>query len=241
MDNVKILLLILTVFLTACAKEPVHKHASSDTYKFLLDNLELDCSSDTSTNYFRGTILDQDVCHYDGVDGRVLGFGISTKFTTPSPEFTTGVEITDARRLAWFSIWHSPFITGEEFIEIEAPVYAIGRDTLDYLDSLFSIEYHPVASSKEEEDKFTISLVFVDVRWSTGGLAFSISSVFGAQRESYVRFRKVKKTEEPDGIYYHIEMELQCNLYHWPQYGQYGLWSRIEDGVFVAKFRAIRK
>ena len=242
MDNVKILLIILAFHLVGCGKEYVHEHASSDTYIHLLDNLNLDCSIDTSVNYFRGTVLNQDVCHYDGIDGRELHFGIYNRFTTSSPELSTGTVIEGIRRFAKFTIRLSPVVTGEEFVEIITPVYAIERDTLEYLDSLFSIEYHPVASA-EEEDKFIIQLVFIDVINSeiNGGLRFKISTIFGAQRESYVRFRKVKKTEEPDGIYYHIEMELQCNLYHWPQYGQYGLWSRIEDGVFVAKFRAIRK
>jgi len=193
MNKAKILLIVLVIHLIACGKESIHKHASSDTYKYLLGNLGLDCSSDTSTNYFRGTILGQDVCHYDGVDGRALRFGIANRFTTPSPEFTTGATVEDLRRLAVFTIRPSPAVTGEEFIEILTPVYAVERDTLEYLDSLFGIEYHPVASTEKEEDKFVIQLVFIEVINPNinGGNRFKISTIFGAQRESYVRIRHV--------------------------------------------------
>ena len=73
----------------------------------------------------------------------------------------------------------------------------------------------------------------MDKKTVGGGNVYSISSRFGLQEDSYIRFRKVEKSVINGVTSYDIEMEVECNLYHWPQYGQEGLWGRMEDGLFV--------
>ena len=212
-----------------------------EAYQRSLDNLILDCPADTSEYYFKATIDGTRTCYYVGGDSLQLFFSTTSRFTTPSPTFNTGDTISDRRKGARLSIRHVPVIEGDDYVYIHFPDYAIGRDTLEYLDSLFAIEYHKVSATKEERENFTVEFAMVDISNGYVVLLNSIFSYFGPQDDSYVRFRKVEKTREADGTYYYIEMEIECNLYHWSQYGQEGLWSKLEDGIFVAKFRATRR
>ena len=236
----KIVFPLLLLFTLACQKEPRLKQRFI-TYQKLLNNLALDCPTDTSEYYFKAAIKGTPTCYYAGIDSLQLFFGTTSIFTTSSPSFSTGDTISDIRKGARLAIRHSPMRDQEDYIFIHFPEYAIHRDTLEYLDSLFNIEYHKVAASKEERDNFTIEFAVVDK--PNGSLAhrYPIQSIYGPQDDSYVRFRKVEKTREADGTYYYIEMEVECNLYHFYQNGQEGLWSKLEDGIFVAKFRATRR
>ena len=239
MKIIKIALPLLLIVFLACQKESLNKRAIR--YQMLLDNLVLDCPTDTSEYYFKATIDGTPTCYYAGVDSLQLLFKNVSIFTTPSPTFNTGDTISDARKGAHLSIRHIPLIQGYDYVYIHFPDYALGRDTLEYLDSLFNIEYHQVSTAKEERENFTIEFAMIDVSNGYVTLRNSMYSYFGPQDDSYVRFRKVKKTKEADGTYYYIEMEVECNLYHWAQYGYEGLWSKLEDGIFVAKFRATRR
>ena len=239
MKILKIALPLLLISFLACQKESLNKRAIR--YQMLLDNLVLDCPTDTSEYYFKATIDGKQTCYYSGVDGLQLFFSTTSRFTTPSPQLNTGDTISDARKGARLSIRHSPAIQGEEYVYIHFPDYALGRDTLEYLDSLFNIEHHDVAAAKEERDNFTVEFSLVAIKNGSSSIRNAISSIYGPQEGSYVRFRKVEKTREADGTYYYIEMEVECNLYHFYQNGQEGLWSKLEDGIFVAKFRATRR
>ena len=239
MKVLKVLFPFLLISLLACQKEKPDRFFV--TYQRLLDNLVLGCPDDISEYYFKATIDGTPTCYYAGIDSLHLIFNNTSRFTTPSPSFNTGDTISDRRKGARLSIRHIPVIEEEDYVFIHFPDYALGRDTLEYLDSLFNIEYHKVSAAKEERDNFTIEFAMIAV--SNGYTVYrnSMYSYFGPQEDSYVRFRKVEKSREADGTYYYIEMEVECNLYHWPQYGQEGLWSKLEDGIFVAKFRATRR
>ena len=239
MKIIKIALPLLLFSFLACQKEPLNKRAIR--YQKLLDSLVLDCPIDTSEYFFKATIDGKQACYYAGVDDLVLYFGISSIFTTPSPQFNTGDTISDIRKGASLRILHTPVIEGEDYVFVRFPQYSIDRDTLEYLDSLFNIEYHKVAATEEERDNFTIEFALIAVANGSITIRNAISSVYGPQDDSYVRFRKVEKSREADGTYYYIEMEVECNLYHFYQNGQEGLWSKLEDGIFVAKFRATRR
>lgn len=236
---------ILSLFLLySCKKEePPYKAAGTDTYWAFIDSLELDCPEDTSAYYFIGLINGYPTCYYDGVDGKVLYFSISSIFTTGSPTFNSGDPPSNIRKGANLSFHSKPYETGDDNLRIDFPDFNIKRDTIDYLDSLFSIEWHEVASKKEElKNKFIISIYMIDVIGTTGdgGLGYYISTRYGPQPNSWLRFKEVRKTLEPDGIYYSVIIEFECDLYYNPQYGVEDLFGRIEDGVIVAKFWAAR-
>ena len=206
-------------------------------YQGFLDSMVLDCPEDTSQYYFKAIVNGQQVCHYDGVDGLKLRFGFTSKFETPSPSLGAGDTISNARRGARLNIKYYPPRQKTPYFSVCFPCFPLERDRIDYLDSLVSkqIDY-PVRSTPEEENAFLIELVMLDLRDEYGGLAYPISSKFGPQDGSYVRFRKVERIREDTRLFYYIEMELACKLYHWDQNGQEGLWSTLEEGLFVAKF-----
>lgn len=231
----------LFLVIISCKKEEVYYNVYLvETYQKLLEGLELDCPSGTSDNYFYATIAGQETCYLEGVDEKQLIFGITAKFTTSSPSFNTNSQPpSDLRRAAFLSIRNSPVIYGEDYVQFEFPDYEFHRDTVEYLDSIFSIEYHEIRSHESEVDKFKVELSMVDVvQESGGGINFPISSRFGNQEESYLRFRKVESFRENGHTYYYIEMEVECKLYHWPQNGKEGLWGTIENGIFVATLKA---
>lgn len=232
---------LLSIF--SCWKEePQYNEYLVTTYQQLLDNLVLDCPSDTSEYYFKATIAGQPTCYFDGVDGRKLKFYSTVKFTTPSPSFNTGNLPNDVRNSAYLDIKHKPTRQGEDFVRVKFPDYDFDRDLVEYLDSLFAIEIHELAATTEEADiKFEVELSMIDMKYpeTDGGIVFPISTRFGNQDDSYIRFRKVEKTLEQGYVYYYIEMEVECSLYHWPQNGKEGLWGKIENGILVAKFKAV--
>lgn len=234
----------LTIFfslflLVGCADEPLplvnERHVK---YQQFLDGLDLYCPSDSSSTYFKATIAGQEACYYSGIDGRKLYFGITTKFSTPLPTINTGEVPGDARHSARMAIWQDSFFTGAHHVVFDFPEFNLERDTIDYLDSLFSVEYHKIRSDQNESDRFNIELRMIEITEQGGVLGWPISSEFGpSDEEGYIRFSKVEKDRDDGYIYYRLEMEVECGLYHWEQHGQEGLWGRIEDGLFVGRIR----
>ncbi|MEM9921351.1 MAG: hypothetical protein AAF990_24840 [Bacteroidota bacterium] len=232
----KIAFLFLLLYLaSSCRKEDIDpRHI---TYQAFLDNMVLDCPEDTSQYYFKAIINGQQNCYYDGIDGKRMKFAVTSKFTTPGPSFTSGDTISDARRGARINFKDFSFQTGEDYFEIKFPCFPLNQDTVAYLDSLFAIKQHRIRTSLEEEEKFAVILYMIDVAPGTNsGLFYPISSEYGPQDNSFLRFRKVEKTIEDDIVHYYIEAELECKLYHWEQLGKEGLWANVEQGVLVVKF-----
>ncbi len=242
-SHIYLIIASLLLVILSCQKEPEEylDTAGIATYSEFMENLVLDCPPDSSKYFFHGIIAGQETCYKDSVDGRVLIFGITSRFTTPGPSFSTGDSISNARKGARLEMVNSPYyVQGEDFITINFPDFELQRDPVAYLDSLFAIETHDIRSDKDDSGKFWIEIVMIDIKTesssSNGGLAYSISTRHGPQEDSYIRIRKVEKTEEKGAVYFYIEMEVECKLYHFPQWGMEGLWGRIEDGLLVAKF-----
>ena len=240
-----IVISIITFSLFTCQKEEFqYDPYLVSTYQQFLEDLVLDCPSDTSEYYFKGIINGYQTCYYDGIDGRILRYGISSKFTTPGPSFNTGDTISDAKRGFHIEFPHYPYRQGEDYIDIAFPDVSANIDKYVYLDSMFAKTNYEVKSGTEDEnytsfitdDKFLITLNMMDKHEdSNGGHVFPISTQFGSQDDSYVRIIKADKTVENGVVYYFIVLEIECNLYHWPQYGKEGLWGKIENGILVAK------
>jgi len=232
---------LLTNFLFSCEKK--EENSRHITYAELLEGLVLDCPNETKEHYFKGIVNGIETCYYDTVDSKRLDFSITSKFTTSGSSFTTGdtTGVSDARKGAYIGLLNPAInIQGDDEIKIYFPDFNLERDDIEYLDSLFAIENHLYQTELQERNRFEVALEIVDLGYYSesggGGNIYPISSRFGSQEDSVFRFREVRKEEEGNKTYFYIELEIDCNLYHFSQHGQEGLWGRIEDGLFVAKF-----
>jgi hypothetical protein len=241
--------------LNSCNKEPCLS-AFQEKYIALLDSLKLECKDTVSLATIKANALGQDFCFHQGIDGYSLQFGITNKFTTASPEFSTNAVVNDARRGAWLSIlnYNKPSYR----IIIDFPDFSHGIDTIHYLDSIFAIKTHPimgiddiVVNSKDDFvmqeltkagggylPKFKIDFQLSLSEGDNGGIGYNISSIYGEQKNAYLIVIKAEKKEERDGTYYDLELDFNCRLYHFYQNGKEGLWSELKNGKFIGKIKA---
>jgi len=190
--------------------------------------------------FISAKINGQDFCHYED---RVLGdfrFQWGRKFTTQSPSIIIGGEPPKNVRQGGSLILGERYSQFNEHFSFLIPDFPLGRDIFDHLDSITSIEIHDIIGGEdivvpegtglvEAEllrvnggflNSFRVDFNSIDlVGDNTGGNLYLISSIFGNQEGSFLRFKNVGKVYESDGIYYYLEIEFECNLYHWPQYG----------------------
>jgi len=247
MKRITVLISAIALLLFACYKEEFHYDPYLvSTYQQFLENLILDCPADTNQYYFKGIINDYQTCYYNSVDGRILSADIYSKFTTPGPSFNTGDPISDLRIGLIISLPHYPYRQGADYIKISFPDVSGNVDKVEYLDSIFAIKNYRVKSGTGyettnlniNENKFNITLEMIDLsKDGNGGNVFIISSQFGSQEDSFVKIIKADKSIENGEVYYSIMLQLECNLYHWPQYGKKGLWGKVKSGILAAKFK----
>lgn len=243
MKTVKLFFPLFLFLILSCQKEEQLSYIQR-TFQGLYERLELDCiEGDDNKAFLSAMFGSEEVCYYDGVDERELRFSITSIFTTPGPEFNTGDIPDDLRRGARLNISRSPLQQDENFLRINFPNYTFGRDTLDYLDSLFNIEFHPISGIEDDDYKFKIEFKMVNFSDNGNGLSFtySMSTIFGPQDSSFVQIVKAKKIRDTGGTYYDLELAFECDLYFWPQYGVNGLWKEVREGVFKGRIHATRR
>lgn len=234
------LFMSICIFMThACKKEDSEPRHNVVTYAQVLADMELDCPEGKSNYFMEAYLDDEQVCYYDSIDNRLLHFGIYKGFTTPSPSFSSGGAVSDIYRTAILQFRYVPELPwAEDQIVIQFPQVEITRDTFAYLDSIFAITTHDVRASKEDRGDFLIDFQLAEPAQINGTLIYTISTRFGDQTDSFIRFNEVRKTIEEGDIYYYINMDFECKLYHWgDQYEQYGLWRNLTGGRVIAKFK----
>lgn len=248
-------IIVFIILLSGCCKdEPYINPYFKENYNDILANhLNFDCEDLIADNYMKATINGQQACYYDGHDGYFMDFAFTNKFSTSSPS-TLGT-ISNARQGCHITIRPVQRAIGEKYLFFSFPDFNLSVDPIHYLDSLWAISDHSVLGVEDiKEDpnldfvqnafiksgggilkKILIELYIQD---DTTGNNFIISSVFGSQKDSFLKIKKVRKTTNIDGVFYDLVFDFKCSLYHWPQYGKQGLWGTVENGTFVAKIRA---
>lgn len=247
-------IVFLTVLSSCCKDEPYINPYFKENYNDILANhLNFDCADHVAVNYMNAHINEQKACYYDGYDGYFLDFGFTSKFSTSSP--STSGTVNNARQGCHVTIRPVQRVNRKKYLLFNFPDFNLSVDSIHYLDSLLAISDHSILGVEDiEEDpnldfvqnailkagggflkKFLIQLYIQD---ETIGNSFIISSVFGSQKNSYLKIKKVRKTTTTDGVFYDLVFDFKCSLYHWPQYGKQGLWGTVEDGTFVAHIKA---
>lgn len=241
---------------TSCNKDCNELSEFQEQYLMFLDNLSLNCINSTSPIYMKAVLLNEEVCYFDGEEGRSFVFGITSKFTSSSPEVVVGEIPKNVRKGALLEFPN--YTHGDDFISIEFPDFPVSVDTIHYLDSIFAIREHKIMGENDiildPNSDFTTKLLTkgtggyltkfklnFSLYWNAkinGGGTYNISSIYGNQRDAYLRIIKANKIREKDGTYYNLEFDFQCTLYHFAQNGKSGIWSELIDGKFVGKIKA---
>ena len=239
---------LLTVgIFTACEVDdiPCDEIRRGEVIK-VFENMHLDCPGDTSTAFLKAVLDGNELCYFDGLDGRYLYFRLSTKFTTPGPNFAPDDSVSELRKAAAIRFPHeiSPSIHGEDYLDIEFPDYNYETDTESYLDSLLAIETHEVAANSNDTHKFRMKLripyVYVLGRKKRGSLPYHFSTVYGNQDGSYLRVSSVNKRKEFGQLEYDVVFDFQCKMYYNPEYCyKYGLWSELKSGRFEGTLKVV--
>lgn len=235
-------------------EEPYVSPYFKEKYDYILANsLFFECKDFKANSYVKAVINGQQACYYDGDDNWFLEFAFTSKFTTPSP--STGGPISGARQGCLLNIRPIERVYREKYLVIRFPDFHLGVDPIVYFDSLMALrelQIYGVEDVKEDpkldfvQNAFLRSgsgflnkcLIELKIQDDGIGNSFTISTVFGSQKGSYLKIRNAKKIISPDGIYYDLVLDFRCSLYHWPQYGRQGLWGTVEDGTYVARVKA---
>lgn len=229
-NNVTISYLILTiiVLIWSCEEqEPFFSPYFLENYPKLLDNLNFYCPDQGSEKIISFDVLNQHNCYYDNIDDRFFIFAMHHTFTTPSPTITTG-EKYDSKKLLGLTTHRKSYIYADNNILFYFPMVEEECDDENYLDSIFAINKFEIRSNINSKNSV---LILMDIRADSTGNIFAISSEFGPQNDGYFKINLANKTFVDGHLCYELECEFECNLYHWPQYGKKGLFSKLSNGI----------
>lgn len=251
-----IIVITLLILCFSCTDDGLEIHPYfAEVYPQVLDEIDIECTPSVEEYYIYAIINGQEFCH----DQEKVGdfkFSVQNKFTTSSPTISTGEVYDDAKHGISLRLGNIIKQFNEHFL-VEFPDFDLDRDAQKHLDSLIDMGMHEVMGAEHvfvpegtaDIDRlflesgsgylkhFLITLNSIDLKTETGGISFKISSVFGSQEGSYLRFNEVKKTFESDDAYYYLDIGFECNLYHHPQYGYEGLWGEVRNGRIVVKLK----
>ena len=249
----------VTVVSGCCKDEPYFNPYFVENYNDILKNsLFFDCDDVTADSYMKATINGQDACYYDGYDNYFLDFNFSNKYSTPSPStdvtFSTGGNVSNARQGCSISIRPIKWVSREKYLLFSFPDFNLSVDPIVYFDSFLVISEHQILGVEDIKEDPNLDFVQNAFLKSGGGVlqkckielqvldaignSFVMSTVFGSQKDSYLKIKKVKKTTFNGSVFYDLVFDFKCSLYHWPQYGKQGLWGKVENGTFVARIKA---
>lgn len=247
-------IIVFVIVLSGCCKdEPYINPYFKENYNdILVNHLNFDCEDHVAENYMKAIINGQQACYYDDHDGYFMDFAFTSKFTTSTPS-TTGT-VSNARQGCHLTIRPFQLETRKKYLLFSFPDFNLSVDPIHYLDSLWAISDHSilgVEDIKEDPNLDFVQNAFLKagggilkkckielIVYDAPGNSFVISTVFGSQKDSYLKIKEVRKTTAKDGVFYDLVFDFKCSLYHWPQYGKQGLWGTVEDGTFVARIKA---
>ncbi len=236
---------LIFIVLSSCEKDD--KYYSPylvETYSNYLDSLDMHCPEGKSDNYFEGMINGQQVCYKDGIENYVFKYKFFSSVITDSPNLVVGSKNPDLLYLIVLAFDpRHPRPNGKESLNIKFPYFDPNRNTVEFLDSLFSIKHHELKSIIDGNElvrsktKFIVELYMVD-RGEHGerGNGFPISTIYGIQNNSSIIIDKVEKREFENSVQYSLEMTINCKLYHNPLFKKEGVWGEIEEGHVVVNF-----
>lgn len=205
------------------------------TYNRLMENMDLSCPEYNSEIYLKCIVDNTELCYFDGMDEREFTYGYATSFTTAGPTAETSIEGSDLKRRTRFSFKHPKFIEGEDYLEIWLPKMQADFDQITYFRNFFDKEQYNIKDPKDKDEDILIELRMLDRITETGGLGYDISCEYGDQEGSYLKVKHVEITEDKETVNFNFELEFECNLYHFYQFGREGLWSELTEGVLKAE------
>ncbi len=216
-------LLSLTI---ACKKEPVvlqqnPEYIEQDNILAQIDfrcKHELDTTIDT---YFRGTLNNQPICYYDGVDGQKAYQGLVNVVTSSTPNFS--IENSKLNKQFWLGF--DRFSLGDpngQCLQFVNPISGdstikgwIEKKIIPNKELLILDRTNSGGAPYDKVDGFIIYLFTTgNLNAIKPGYLGQVSSVAGTQsKKSYFKPISVKKGNINGFEYYDLEFDLRCELY----------------------------
>lgn len=227
-STIRYLILAIVSLIWSCEKqESYYSHYFLENYPKLLDSLNFSCPDVSSENVIIIDVLNQHNCYYDNIDDRFFIFAMHHTFTTPSPTITTG-EKYDSKKHLGLTTHRNNYIYADNNISIYFPMVGEEYNNENYFDSILAINKFNIRSNINFKDGV---LIFMDLRADSTGNVFLIGSEFGPQNDGYFIINFANKKFIGGRTCYELDCEFECNLYHWPQYGKKGLFSKLSNGI----------
>jgi len=240
MKNILSLLILLQCF--SCYEldeQSVIDRDKNQKYFNALHKISLNCNGELSENQFTAYVNNTLVCYYENSEIEPLMVKGVT-FTTRSPNFGTNIEYDNVKNYVSFGIQpkYGTSVPYHGYIEFETPLFKLTETAEHFLDSIFAIKEHLLRSIDDETDKFKVTFEIDVPSFANSYLVYTITTARGDQKDSKLIVKKFNKGRDDLGLYYDIEIELDCTLYHSPeQHTVSGVWSRIRSGKLSAQFR----
>lgn len=225
--TISYLILPIVLLIWSCEKEePHYLPYFLENYPKLLDSLNFYCPDEDSENAIIINVLNEQNCYYDKVEDRAITFAIFHSLSTPSPTINTG-QIVDSKKHLGIATYRNKYIYSDNNIKIFFPIVNKEYNDEIYLDSILSINRFRIRSNNGDGNGV---LIYLHVKADSAGNVFRISSEFGPQNDSYFKINFANKKIVGGRTCYELDCDFECNLYHWPQYGKKGLFSRLSNG-----------
>lgn len=236
-------------YLSSCKKL---SYAEMDmiNYQLAQDSMELDECMDLAIDfYFKGKINGKEFCYFHGENGyraystggyRIITEGPELIISSSGPVDTSSNEGTGVYLV--FGLNNELQHLQETFL-FTTPFFPFNTSVVDIADSTLKIGTLPLASdvtSIYNGFNLNLKIPYKANPDLDGFTTFLVESRFGEQDTSRLEIIFLEKTEEDDDyVYYDIELEVECNLYHNERYGG-GLYGRLEEGILKMRLKVIK-
>lgn len=222
------------IFFNACEQEPAVIYPNLPYYLDALKSVRFGCRERIENFYFTGYINGKKVCYYNGYDLYEARTDRWSQTVTEGPTLNPNVPPLSSGR--FISIGVMPKFIGRDrhlmdYIEIETPVFSSDSTWSAIARHSIKLGTLPLQSNQiGNREGFNVALIIpyygpYDPLVTTG-ISATLGTSFGNQDNSRLEIIEIEQYEEFGWEYYHIVMEIECNLYH----GGY-----VESGTFYGR------
>jgi hypothetical protein len=188
------------------------------------------------------------ICYYNGQDNYFARTGefVISRTSGPYLDPNDTASILNSAKYLNFGITHEVAHL-QESLYFNTPLFPPETEWSEIAEESFKLGELPLLSNLPRfEDNYFNSKGFniwleipykSDLIDSHGFIASTIESRYGNQDNSHLEIVKLDKLDANGYLYYTIEMEFTCNLYHMQESMEGEFYGRLEDGKLVMQVK----
>jgi hypothetical protein len=231
----------LIFFLLVSCKKSYFEQAAIE-YKDALSKVEFGCNEIEEKWYVSALLNGKKICYYNGQDNYFANTGefVNTRTSGPYLDPKDTASILNSAKNLRFGITHE-LAHLQESLYFNTPLFPPETEWSEIAEESFKLGELPLLSNLPgvEDNYFnskgfniTLNIPYKSNPNSNGFTGYEIQSRNGSQDNSHLEIVKLDKLDANGYLYYNIEMEFECNLYHMQE--SYG---RLEDGKLVMQVK----